>query len=600
MIGHPLVGCLLLLVALTLYKGSVLYRAQSYERNLRFLLVVLGNEARFWAYLCLLAALSLLTSSVVLGLALRLGVALPLLLALLDIGIFLNFSQRLTLADLYTFTFKLNPTYTFAVIKTLVRHLGLWSYTYLLLIVAFVLLLVWLLTYPVAANYALAGWLCGAALLLAAFSASIAARTSVTAATASVATATTPPPVAYTHSAAINVIDLLRLNATRNRPYSRAFAQAFLARYNEPPAVCVQGLGVTPRPNLILIILESFSMCHSKHLSGIFNFTPNLDMLMRENVVFTNFYANGGTSTDALVALLGGTVPLPSPRYAREPTLNVYDHFDETLPRLMGRHGYQTLFMTAADVAAFGVGAWASTIGFASVQARADLQHDQSRAQGFSTATDETLYQNAILHLQRLQSPYLMVLETGSSHEPFIDPDTMRASEGLCMRYADRKIYEFIRYLEATNFFANGMVMIVSDHRRRGAVLPQEYARYGAAAPFQIPMIIIDGKKEPRTVTAPYQQTDILTSWRYLLETGPINLSPLQGILLPEPSHSANVILSRNVFDVYDSVNVVQHGMVQRVRLAGDATRFEDPQVGRNDLLDMIHYQRLRYAGVKG
>ncbi|WP_165774874.1 hypothetical protein [Candidatus Viridilinea mediisalina] len=33
------------------------------------------------------------------------------------------------------------------------------------MIVAFVLLLVWLLTYPIAANYVLAGWLCGAALL---------------------------------------------------------------------------------------------------------------------------------------------------------------------------------------------------------------------------------------------------------------------------------------------------------------------------------------------------------------------------------------------------------------------------------------------------
>lgn len=607
MVGHPLVGGLLLLIALTLYRSSMLYTTQAYERNRRFLLVVLGNEARFWVYLFALAALTLLTNNPILGLALRLAMALPLALALLDIGVFLNFSQRLTLADLYTFSFKLNLGYTYAVLKTLVRQIGLWGYAYLILVLAYVLLLGWLLAYPVTANPPLAGGLFGAALLLGAVSVGIAARTRTATATpnalpaltdAPPAPAPAPPPSTYTHSAAINVVDLLRIGLRKNRPYSRAFAQACLARYVAPPPIQVQGLGVTPRPNLILIILESFSPCHSKHLSGIFNFTPNLDMLMRENIVFTNFYANGGTSTDALVALLGGTVPLPSPRYASEPTLSVFDHFDDPLPQLLRRHGYATTFLSACDFEAFGVGPWASAIGFESVQARADLQYDQSRTQGLSAASDETLYQNAILQSQRMQPPYFMVLETGSTHEPFIDPDTMRASEGLCMRYADRKIYEFIRYLEATHFFANGMVLIVSDHRRRQAILPAEYARYGAAAPFQIPLIIIDGKKQPRTVSAPYQQTDILPSLRYMLTSGPLSLSPTQGILLPEPSHAPSVILSRNVLDLHDSVHVVYQGKVHRVRLDGDATRFEDPQVALPAIIDMINYQRLRLVHV--
>ncbi len=280
-----------------------------------------------------------------------------------------------------------------------------------------------------------------------------------------------------------------------------------------------------------------------------------------------------------------------------QPGFCLFNRPPDSLPHLFSRHNYETLFLTAADFDSFGVGRWAEQIGFNRVVARESLAYDRSKEAGFCTATDESLYINAIQTIKSLQKPYLMVLETGTTHEPFVDPDTGRASEGLCFRYADRKLYEFIRYLEVQNFFDNGLVFMVSDHRRRHGLLKQEYDRWGEAAKFKVPLILIDGKKQGRTVAAAYQQTDFLPSLRCLLAEGDIRLNPMQGVFLPTPQVSARYILARNGFNVLDKVNVLHRGQTYRVILDGDKTRFEDKGVNWPDVIDYINYKRVAHPG---
>lgn len=72
---------------------------------------------------------------------------------------------------------------------------------------------------------------------------------------------------------------------------------------------CRQNIPV--QKNIVVVVLESFSMYHSQFFSGISDQTPNLDRIARENISFHNFYANGYTTEQALIALILGTPPFP-------------------------------------------------------------------------------------------------------------------------------------------------------------------------------------------------------------------------------------------------------------------------------------------------
>jgi len=60
------------------------------------------------------------------------------------------------------------------------------------------------------------------------------------------------------------------------------------------------------QPNVILIILESFSNKVISPLGGLKGIAPNLDSLCTKSTVFTNFYSTGNRSDRGISAVLGG------------------------------------------------------------------------------------------------------------------------------------------------------------------------------------------------------------------------------------------------------------------------------------------------------
>lgn len=67
------------------------------------------------------------------------------------------------------------------------------------------------------------------------------------------------------------------------------------------------------RKNIIILMVESLSSYQSKFFSGINNWTPHIDSIAANNLSFTNFYANGFTTEDALIAVLTGVLPFYAP-----------------------------------------------------------------------------------------------------------------------------------------------------------------------------------------------------------------------------------------------------------------------------------------------
>ena len=83
---------------------------------------------------------------------------------------------------------------------------------------------------------------------------------------------------------------------------------------------------VKARPNVLLIVLESFSGVAMESLGGIPGVMPNLEKIASEGILFTNFYANSFRTDRGLTSILSG--------YPAQPTASImkYPAKSQSLP----------------------------------------------------------------------------------------------------------------------------------------------------------------------------------------------------------------------------------------------------------------------------
>jgi phosphoglycerol transferase MdoB-like AlkP superfamily enzyme len=100
-------------------------------------------------------------------------------------------------------------------------------------------------------------------------------------------------------------------------------------------------------PNLIIVILESFSNKIIRALGGEAGITPNLNQLCEESVLFSNFYASGDRSDKGLVSVFSG--------FPAQPTTSIIDYpaKSQNLPFLyksFSDKNYSTSFYYGGDI----------------------------------------------------------------------------------------------------------------------------------------------------------------------------------------------------------------------------------------------------------
>ena len=95
------------------------------------------------------------------------------------------------------------------------------------------------------------------------------------------------------------------------------------------------------KPNVVLIIMESFSKEYSGYLNGNDGYMPFLDSLMQESLHFPNAFANAKKSLEALPAILASIPALMETPFVSSPySANKIN----SLPRQLKNSGYHTSF----------------------------------------------------------------------------------------------------------------------------------------------------------------------------------------------------------------------------------------------------------------
>ncbi len=261
----------------------------------------------------------------------------------------------------------------------------------------------------------------------------------------------------------------------------------------------------TSRPNILLILLESFSANAIESLGGTPDITPNLNRLSQEGVLFTQCYASSFRTDRGLVAALSGYPGQPTTSIMKIPAKS------RTLPsiaRSLDSAGYRSDVLYGGDINFTNMKGYFLSTGYSAVTSDTDFPINQ-RLSKWGAQDDVTfryLY-GELSARQQDDAPWMTTFLTLSTHEPFEVPYKRFEPPYLnTLAYADSCIGSFIDSLKCTSIWDDLLVVFVSDH---GFRYPETLLDYSPER-FHIPMLWIGGAVEsPRRIDTIFSQTDL-------------------------------------------------------------------------------------------
>ncbi|MFB9845010.1 LTA synthase family protein [Mucilaginibacter ginsenosidivorans] len=236
-----------------------------------------------------------------------------------------------------------------------------------------------------------------------------------------------------------------------------------IKQYNSHPA---------NRPNVMIIILESMareywgSMNRGVNISGFKSYTPFLDSLSDNSLIFTNAYANGRQSIHAMSSILAGIpsfqTAFTSSPYAKQKIQSIVSICDSM--------GYQTAFFHGAADGSMGFQGFGNILGYQRYYGRTEYNNDAD-FDGIWGIWDEPFFQFVGRTLGKQKQPFLGTLFTLSSHDPFQIPAKYKArfkggplAIDKCVQYTDNSLREFFNYAKTQPWYNNTIFVITADH----------------------------------------------------------------------------------------------------------------------------------------
>jgi len=260
----------------------------------------------------------------------------------------------------------------------------------------------------------------------------------------------------------------------------------------------------TNRPNILLILLESFSANVIEAVGGEAGITPNIDRLSKEGIVFTNMYANSFRTDRGIVSVLNG--------YLAQPTTSImkYPSKSQTLPSLaksLGQEGYVSDMLYGGDINFTNMRSYFYSSGYSRITADKDfpLSTRLSKWGANDDVTFSWLYSD--IAKRDTASLWMSTFLTLSSHEPFEVPFHHMDNPYLnSVAFTDSCLGSFIEKTKELPLWEDLLIILVSDHGYRyPAGMVESYpARY------HIPMIWLGGAvKKSMQINTFSNQTDL-------------------------------------------------------------------------------------------
>lgn len=284
-------------------------------------------------------------------------------------------------------------------------------------------------------------------------------------------------------------------------------ARAIAAFEESLPRTASDSVTVSGRPDIYLVILESFSAHLMPSLGGD-SIAMRLDTLASEGLLFSNFYASSFRTDRGVPAILNAFHAQPSTSLTR-----YVDKLDR-LPSLAAElkaAGYDASYYYGGDATFCNINALLANAGFDPIITETDFA--ASQRSGKWGVNDGDLTRRVLADVAAIDTaapPQFIVVQHSSSHEPFEVPyRNARFEAGSpqnAFSYSDSCLMALVRGVESAPRGSRSLFVIVPDHLGAWPL-----GLDSAAARHHVPLVICGPalKSSPAVINTPGGQTDV-------------------------------------------------------------------------------------------
>lgn len=224
--------------------------------------------------------------------------------------------------------------------------------------------------------------------------------------------------------------------------------------------------------NVVIFILESFNREYVGFLNrdldgGTYKgYTPFLDSLMENSLVFENAFANGRKSIDAIPAVVSGIPAMQMPYILSHHSSNRIN----SIAGVLSEQGYESMFFHGAPNGSMGFQAFCKLAGFDAYYGKDEFD-DKRYYDGIWGIWDEPFLQFMGRTLSATKKPFFSTVFTLSSHHPYKVP---KEYEGVfdkgtlpvhqCVGYTDNALRKFFAYARNQDWYENTLFVFTADH----------------------------------------------------------------------------------------------------------------------------------------
>lgn len=314
---------------------------------------------------------------------------------------------------------------------------------------------------------------------------------------------------------------------------------------------------IIENPNVILILLESFSAKVVTSLGCIEGVVPQLDILNKEGIFFTNMYSSGSRTDKGLISLLSG--------YPAQPQTSIVTYTNKTnnLPKL--NHGflnlgYHSSFIYGGNINYANINSYLNMSKYDTIISKDNFNPETNTSKW--GVHDHIVLDSSINYLLKSPTPFFSTILTLSSHEPFDVPYKSKffgdSDEDLYLnsvKYTDEELGKFISKLKSSSLWDSTLVIITADHGARHPDATEMYEKER----YHIPMLWLGGALQinDTTITKYASQTDLAITLFNQLGIDGSNYSYSKDIFSESTKSFATYYFNNGFGYVDDSTNIV-------------------------------------------
>ena len=252
--------------------------------------------------------------------------------------------------------------------------------------------------------------------------------------------------------------------------------------------------------NVILIVVEGVHGAYLPQVASRYGETPPVLMTRtgrwaERGWLAPDFLLHARKTNRGLYAMLCGDYPMldgghPKPMQI----LHSKPAASACLPNILARHGYQTVFMQAADLKFMSKGVIMPHLGFRQVLGRESFpERGIKTASPFSWGPgDQAFFEQSLPRIETLHSskqPFFATLLTVGTHHPYAvtatDIEEFGGPRNAAVAVADQAVDGFLQQLQARGILDDTLVMVTSDesHGIPGHWLGGNWGLFFALAP---------------------------------------------------------------------------------------------------------------------